>query len=45
MRFVENGRMAEGISIEEVQDLHAMGYITICAGGDIEVIKKEQNND
>ena len=45
MRFVESGRMAEGISIGEVQDLHAMGYITICAGGDIEIIKKEQDND
>ena len=41
MRFVESGRMSEGISIGEVQDLHAMGYITVCSGGDIEIIKKE----
>ena len=45
MRYVESGKMSEGISIREVQDLHAMGYITVCAGGDIEVIKKEQNDD
>ena len=45
MRFIESGRMAEGISIGEVQDLYAMGYITVCTAGDIEIIKKEHEEE
>lgn len=37
--------MAERFTIEEILRFYAMGYITICAGGDIEVIKKEQDED
>ena len=37
--------MAERFSIEEVLKLYSMGYITICAGGDIEIIKKEREED
>lgn len=37
--------MAERFTIEEVMKLYALGYITICAGGDIEIIKKERDED
>ena len=38
-------KMADRFTIKEIEKLHAMGYITICAGGEIEIIKKEQDND
>ena len=38
-------RMAERFTIKEIEKLYALGYITICAGGDIEIIKKEQDED
>ena len=37
--------MAEYFSLEEVMNLYAQGYITVCAGGDIEIIKKERDDD
>lgn len=37
--------MAERFTIEEIMKLYAYGYITICAGGEIEIIKKEQEED
>ena len=38
-------KMAEYFSIEAIIALYVMGYITVCAGGDIEIIKKEQDDD
>jgi hypothetical protein len=35
-------KMAEYFSVEAIIALYAMGYITICAGGDIEIIMKER---
>lgn len=37
--------MAERFSIEEILKLYSMGYITICAGGEIEIIKKERDEE
>lgn len=37
--------MAEYFSIAEIEKFYAQGYITICAGGDIEIIKKERDED
>lgn len=42
---MEEIKLAEYFAIESIIALYALGYITICSGGDIEVIKKEQNND
>ena len=35
-------KMADRISVEEAIKLYALGYITVCGGGDIEIIKKEE---
>lgn len=37
--------MAKYFSIETIEKFYAMGYITICAGGDIEIIKKERDEE
>lgn len=37
--------MAEYFSLGEIENLYAQGYITICAGGDIEIIKKERDEE
>lgn len=37
--------MAEYFTIEEIEKFYAQGYITICAGGDIEIIMKEREEN
>ena len=38
-------KMADRFSVKEIEKLYALGYITVCGGGDIEIIKKEQDDD
>ena len=38
-------KMAERFTIKEIEKLYALGYITICADGDIDIIKKEKDED
>jgi hypothetical protein len=37
--------MAEYFTIGEIETFYAQGYITICAGGDIEIIMKEREEE
>ena len=40
---MDNFKMSEYFAIESIIALYALGYITICADGDIEIIKKERD--